>query len=47
MKFITYQQLTPEGLSSLGPVVEEMADAEQLAAHKYAVTIRLNKIQNS
>lgn len=44
MKFITYQQLSKEGLLSLGPVVEEMAEAEQLMAHKLAVTIRLNEI---
>jgi histidinol dehydrogenase len=44
MKFITYQQLTKEGLKSLGPVVEEMAEAEQLAAHKLAVTVRLQEI---
>jgi histidinol dehydrogenase len=47
MKFITYQQLTQEGLRTLGPVVEQMADAEQLAAHKNAVTIRLNEISKS
>ena len=46
MKFITYQQLTREGLQSLGPVVEQMAEAEQLAAHKNAVTIRLTEIRN-
>jgi histidinol dehydrogenase len=44
MKFITYQQLTKEGLQALGPVVEQMAEAEQLAAHKNAVTIRLTEI---
>lgn len=45
MKFITYQELTKDGLLALGPVVEEMAEAEQLAAHKLAVTIRLNQIK--
>lgn len=45
MKFITYQQLSRDGLRSLGPVVEQMAEAEQLMAHKLAVTIRLNEIQ--
>jgi histidinol dehydrogenase len=44
MKYITYQQLTKEGLRSLGPVVEQMAEAEELMAHKLAVTIRLNEI---
>jgi histidinol dehydrogenase len=44
MKYITYQQLTREGLRSLGPVVEQMAEAEQLMAHKLAVTVRLKEI---
>jgi histidinol dehydrogenase len=44
MKFITYQQLTKEGLQSLGPVVEQMAEAEALMGHKHAVTIRLQAI---
>lgn len=42
LKFITFQRLTPEGLKKLGPVVEEMALAEQLAGHQQAVRIRLN-----
>jgi histidinol dehydrogenase len=46
MKFITYQQLSKEGLKSLGPVVEQMAEAEQLMAHKFAVSIRLNEINS-
>jgi len=41
VKYITYQQLTQEGIRNLGPVVEKMAEAEQLTAHKMAVTIRL------
>jgi histidinol dehydrogenase len=44
MKYITYQQLTKDGLRSLGPVVEQMAEAEELIAHKHAVTIRLIEI---
>ncbi|HCR53093.1 MAG TPA: histidinol dehydrogenase [Cytophagales bacterium] len=42
-KFITFQKLSKEGLHKLGPVVEEMATAEQLIGHKQAVSIRLNK----
>ncbi|MEQ8424062.1 MAG: histidinol dehydrogenase, partial [Cyclobacteriaceae bacterium] len=42
-KFITYQRVTLEGLKKLGPVVEEMAEAEQLIAHKRAVSIRLSE----
>jgi histidinol dehydrogenase len=41
MKFITSQQLTPEGLKGLGPIVEQMAEAEELMAHSQAVSVRL------
>lgn len=44
MKSITYQQLTKEGIKTLGPVVEQMATAEQLIGHKMAVTVRLNEL---
>ena len=44
MKFITYQQVTQDGLRKLGPVVEEMAEAEQLMAHKKAISVRLEQI---
>ncbi|OEJ99845.1 histidinol dehydrogenase [Roseivirga misakiensis] len=46
VKKITYQEITPQGLSVLGPVVETMAAAEELEAHKNAVTLRLNEINN-
>ncbi|MEQ8302719.1 MAG: histidinol dehydrogenase [Cyclobacteriaceae bacterium] len=42
-KFITFQQLSREGLALLGPTVEQLAEAEQLRAHKLAVTIRLQE----
>ncbi len=41
VKKITFQQITKEGLQSIGPVIETMAEAEQLIAHKNAVKIRL------
>ncbi len=41
VKKITYQKLTKEGISNLGPAIELMAEAEGLQAHKNAVTIRL------
>jgi histidinol dehydrogenase len=41
VKKITFQQLTKEGLQNIGPVVEAMAEAEELIAHKNAVSIRL------
>lgn len=45
MKKITFQEITKEGLKNIGPAVETMAAAEQLEAHKNAVTIRLNEIE--
>lgn len=46
VKKITYQEITPEGLKVLGPVVETMAAAEQLEAHKNAVSLRLKSLKN-
>ncbi|MDX1939222.1 MAG: histidinol dehydrogenase [Saprospiraceae bacterium] len=44
VKKITFQQLTKEGLQNVGPAVEKMAAAEELEAHKMAVSIRLMQI---
>ena len=44
VKKITFQSVSKTGLKNIGPAVEMMAEAEQLIAHKNAVTIRLNKI---
>ncbi|MBR0274336.1 MAG: histidinol dehydrogenase [Bacteroidaceae bacterium] len=41
---ITYQKITPEGLQSIGHAVELMAAAEQLDAHKNAMTVRLRTL---
>ncbi|MCE2996422.1 MAG: histidinol dehydrogenase [Cyclobacteriaceae bacterium] len=41
-KSITVQKLTKEGLELLGPIVEEMAEAEQLKGHAQAVRVRRN-----
>jgi histidinol dehydrogenase len=41
LKKITFQKITPEGLKGIGPAIETMAAAEQLEAHKNAVSIRL------
>jgi histidinol dehydrogenase len=43
-KFITFQKLSKDGIVTLGPVVERMAEAEQLMAHKRAVSIRLRNL---
>ncbi|MDE7414016.1 MAG: histidinol dehydrogenase [Muribaculaceae bacterium] len=42
MHKITYQELTPEGLDLLRPVITSMARAEGLDAHALAVEIRTN-----
>ncbi|MBK6979733.1 MAG: histidinol dehydrogenase [Cytophagaceae bacterium] len=41
VKKITFQRISRKGLEQLGPVVETMAEAESLIAHKNAVSIRL------
>ncbi len=46
VKKITFQKLTSQGIQNLGPTIEIMAIAEQLDAHKNAVSIRLKKLQN-
>lgn len=45
VKKITFQQVSAEGLKRLGPTVEVMAEAEQLMAHKSAISIRLKSIE--
>jgi histidinol dehydrogenase len=46
VKKITFQKVSIDGLKNIGPAVETMAAAEQLDAHKNAVTIRLKTIDN-
>ena len=43
IKKITFQHLTKKGIENIGPAIEIMAEAEQLIAHKNAVTLRLKK----
>ncbi len=38
---VTFQHLTAQGINSIGRAVELMAEAEQLHAHKNAMTLRL------
>lgn len=44
MKKITFQEITKEGIKNIGPTIEKMAAAEQLEAHKNAVTLRLKSL---
>jgi histidinol dehydrogenase len=43
---ITFQHLSEEGVRSIGRAVELMAEAEQLDAHKNAMTVRMREIKN-
>lgn len=45
MRKMTLQELTPQGIKSIGHAVELMAEAEGLDAHKNAMTLRLNSIK--
>lgn len=44
VKKITFQELSAEGIRNIGSAIELMAEAEQLQAHKNAVTLRLETI---
>jgi len=46
-KRMTIQQLTPQGLLNIATTVELMAEAEQLTAHKNAVTLRVKALQEA
>ena len=45
-KMISFQNLSEEGIRNLGPVIETMAEAENLRGHKNAVIIRLKSLKN-
>lgn len=45
MKSMTFQKITEEGIKTIGPAIELMAEAEGLQAHKNAVTIRLKDLK--
>ncbi len=46
VKKITFQEVTREGIITIGNAIEIMAEAEGLQAHKNAVTVRLKEISN-
>ncbi len=46
MKSMTFQKISEEGIRTIGPSIELMAEAEGLQAHRNAVTLRLNKLNN-
>ena len=43
-KKITFQELTPQGIASIGRAVEVMAENEDLHAHKMAMTLRIESL---
>ena len=46
VKKITFQEIDAEGITTLGPSIELMAEAEYLSGHRNAVNVRLNSIKN-
>ena len=46
LKSITYQKITAEGLRNLGPVIEEMANAEDWRPQQNSVSLRLKILDN-
>lgn len=46
MRKMTLQHLSPQGIKSIGRAVEIMAEAEGLDAHKRAMTVRLDYVNN-
>lgn len=47
IKYISVQELTADGMRALGPSVERLARMEDLDAHRRAVTLRLNALEES
>lgn len=43
---VTFQHITKEGVKNIGPAVAIMAENEQLIAHKNAMTVRLQALNN-
>jgi histidinol dehydrogenase len=46
MKSMTFQKISEAGIQNIGKAIEIMAEKEGLQAHKNAVTLRLNAIEN-
>ena len=47
MKSMTFQKISSSGIAKIGNAIEQMAEAEGLQAHKNAVTLRLNELNNN
>jgi histidinol dehydrogenase len=46
LKKISFQEISAEGITGLGPAIKLMAEAESLTGHKNAVSVRLNSLRN-
>lgn len=46
IKKITFQKVTEKGIQNIGPGIEKMAEAEELFAHKNAVSVRLKSLNS-
>ncbi|OPB87263.1 histidinol dehydrogenase [Elizabethkingia occulta] len=46
VKKITFQKVTEKGIQNIGPSIEKMAEAEELFAHKNAVSVRLKSFNS-
>ena len=46
MKAVTFQKISEAGIKTIGTVIEIMAEAEGLYAHKNAVSLRLQYLEN-
>jgi len=47
LKSITFQEISKKGIQTIGNAIELMAEAEGLQAHKNAVRLRLNELNNN
>ena len=47
VKKITFQNVTKTGIKNLGKTIELMAEAEELVAHKNAISIRLRSLEKA
>ena len=47
LKSMTFQKINEEGIKTIGPAIELMAEAEGLQAHKNAVSLRLKELNKN
>lgn len=47
LKKITFQEISPQGLSVIGPAIEVLAEAEGLEGHRRSISLRLENLKDS